>query len=212
MKICENCGNEHNGEYGSGRFCSIKCSRGFSTKAKRKEINGKVSKSLKKEPYEIICKNCGKIFYKKRKHIKFCSVSCSSSFHMKDKSEFYSELAKQTGLGGNRNNYAHGWYDSPFAGNVYLESSYEYKVAKELDENKINWIRPAPLNWDDKKYYPDFYLVEENVYLDPKNDFLILRDKEKINKVQIQNKVNVIILDKNELTWIDIKNKIAGIV
>ena len=38
MKNCENCKNEHDGSYGSGRFCSIKCSRGFSTKEKRKEI------------------------------------------------------------------------------------------------------------------------------------------------------------------------------
>lgn len=44
---CENCGKEHNGNYGSGRFCSNKCARSFSTKNKRKEINEKVSKSLK---------------------------------------------------------------------------------------------------------------------------------------------------------------------
>lgn len=44
---CENCGCEHNGSYGSGRFCSIKCARSFSTKNKRKEINKKVSNSLK---------------------------------------------------------------------------------------------------------------------------------------------------------------------
>ncbi|MFW5988461.1 MAG: HNH endonuclease signature motif containing protein [bacterium] len=44
---CENCGNEHDGSYGSGRFCSSKCARGFSTKSKRKEINEKVSKSLR---------------------------------------------------------------------------------------------------------------------------------------------------------------------
>ena len=25
MKICENCGNEHDGSYGSGRFCSNHC-------------------------------------------------------------------------------------------------------------------------------------------------------------------------------------------
>lgn len=44
---CENCNNEHDGSYGSGRFCSSKCARGFSTKAKRKEISEKVSKKLK---------------------------------------------------------------------------------------------------------------------------------------------------------------------
>lgn len=43
---CENCGIEHDGEYGSGRFCSSKCARSFSTKAKRKEINKKVSEKL----------------------------------------------------------------------------------------------------------------------------------------------------------------------
>ncbi len=49
---CENCGNVHGGNYGSGRFCSIKCARGFSTKSKRKEINEKVS--LKMRDSEII--------------------------------------------------------------------------------------------------------------------------------------------------------------
>ena len=48
--ICENCGNDHTGEFGSGRFCSLKCSRSFSTKSKRKEINEKVSISLTGRP------------------------------------------------------------------------------------------------------------------------------------------------------------------
>ena len=40
---CKNCNNNHDGKYGSGRFCSKKCAKGFSTKEKRKEINEKVS-------------------------------------------------------------------------------------------------------------------------------------------------------------------------
>lgn len=43
---CENCNNSHNGNYGSGRFCSNKCARCFSTKQKRLEINKKVSVKL----------------------------------------------------------------------------------------------------------------------------------------------------------------------
>lgn len=46
MKKCENCNYKHDGSYGSGRFCSSKCARGFSTKKKRKEINKKVSDKL----------------------------------------------------------------------------------------------------------------------------------------------------------------------
>jgi len=45
--VCENCNCEHNGEYGSGRFCSSKCARSFSTNRNREEINKKVSESLR---------------------------------------------------------------------------------------------------------------------------------------------------------------------
>lgn len=47
---CECCNNDHDASYGSGRFCSAKCARGFSTKAKRQEINHTVSKRLKGRP------------------------------------------------------------------------------------------------------------------------------------------------------------------
>ncbi len=64
---CENCNISHNGEYGSGRFCSKKCSKSFSTKNKRSEINEKVSKKLSGRP---IWNNAG--FTKgadKRRHV-----------------------------------------------------------------------------------------------------------------------------------------------
>lgn len=46
--ICElkTCSIEHDGKYGTGRFCSLKCARAFSTAAKRKQINEQVSKTL----------------------------------------------------------------------------------------------------------------------------------------------------------------------
>lgn len=44
---CECCGVEFYGKLGNtNRFCSKKCARAFSTKAKRKEINEKVSKTI----------------------------------------------------------------------------------------------------------------------------------------------------------------------
>ena len=55
---CENCNNEHDGTYGSGRFCSVKCSRGFSTKSKRDEINKSVSKSLTGRGHNELTKFC----------------------------------------------------------------------------------------------------------------------------------------------------------
>ena len=86
MFICENCKKEHDSSYASGRFCSKKCAKGFSTKAKRKEINEKVSKSLKGhiawnklDLVKRICKECNHEYetipYKK---LKYCSRKCAS--------------------------------------------------------------------------------------------------------------------------------------
>lgn len=89
---------------------------------------------------------------------------------------------------------------------VVLHSSYERIVAEELDKNNIKWNRPSPLKWIDEtgiehRYYADFYLLDYNIYLDPKNDYLIKKDEEKIKRVIEQNQVRVIVLDKNNLTW-----------
>ena len=47
MFLCELCNKEHDGTYGSGRFCCAKCARSFSTHNKREEINKKVLNSNK---------------------------------------------------------------------------------------------------------------------------------------------------------------------
>lgn len=80
--ICEKCNSNHTGNYGSGRFCSSKCARSFSTSKKRKEINKKISKRLSTEKKTItkICPVCNKSFtrnWNKRKQ-KTCSRSCGS--------------------------------------------------------------------------------------------------------------------------------------
>lgn len=43
---CEKCQTEHDGSYGSGRFCKVGCARSFVTKEKREEISAKVSAKL----------------------------------------------------------------------------------------------------------------------------------------------------------------------
>jgi len=90
MRICENCGIEHEGEYGSGRFCSTKCARCFSTKKNRKEINEKVSNTFKergitKEGLTVRCKYCNEYFTgsKTNKNPKFCSQTCVAKYNMK---------------------------------------------------------------------------------------------------------------------------------
>ncbi len=89
---------------------------------------------------------------------------------------------------------------------VNLDSSYERTVAKLLDAHKIKWNRPKPLIWIDKKnvqhhYFPDFYLVDYDVYLDPKNEYCFKVQKEKIDYVKAHYS-NCFFLTKDQLTWI----------
>jgi hypothetical protein len=56
-------------------------------------------------------------------------------------------------------------------------------------------------------YTPDFYLPEYDIYLDPKNDFLIeninpvlgYTDIDKIHQVELENNIKVLILNKDQL-------------
>lgn len=76
---CENCTNKHNGKFGSGRFCSSKCARGFSTKNKRDEINKKISLTLKLKGPKLElknCKECDKLFQPRATVRVFCSNRC----------------------------------------------------------------------------------------------------------------------------------------
>lgn len=45
--VCENCSSFRDGNYGSGRFCSKECARGFSTKRNRSEISRKTAATLR---------------------------------------------------------------------------------------------------------------------------------------------------------------------
>lgn len=122
--------------------------------------------------------------------------------------EKLSKIAKSAGFGGHESKQ-HLIYKG-----VCLHSSYETTLAIDLDKNNIKWFRPNPMGWiDDEgknhRYYADFYLPDYDIYLDPKNDFLIehvnpvfgITDREKINKVAEQNNVRIFILNKDQLLW-----------
>lgn len=106
--ICEVCGKEHDGSYGSGRFCSRSCGCKYSAISRSKDclnfIKQKVqnSKSLSKErkqkEYEAtpkVCKNCGETYYKnwaKTVKSEFCSRACARSYSTKIKRD---EISKK---------------------------------------------------------------------------------------------------------------------
>ena len=115
-----------------------------------------------------------------------------------------STRAKKNGLGGyrphpNRGSYYNGtWFDS----------NWEVQVAKSLDNANVKWSRPKiGFVWNDKgnKYYPDFYLEEYGIYLDPKNPYLIKKDNTKITEAQTRNNIRVMVLTEDQLEWAVIK-------
>lgn len=65
--ICERCGKEHDGSFGSGRFCSRSCAN---TRVCSNEQKEKISNTLKKtfiekEQEPRYCEKCGKEFHTK---------------------------------------------------------------------------------------------------------------------------------------------------
>lgn len=211
---CKNCNCVLDYEKRMNIFCNKSCSTTYNNmnRTRKRYIIGTEHIIARKQKNEEIynqtpkqCQICQNVIeYAKRKR-KFCSNTCKNLFH--------SQIAKtKSKLGGNKNRKAC-WYDSKFAGKVWLESSYEVVVAKSLDYHNIKWIRPGYIIWIDidkksHKYYPDFYLVDYDIYLDPKNDFLQQQDKVKIDSVQQQNNIKVIILNKFQLEWDVIKTLI----
>ena len=188
------------------KFCNNSCAatfnnnlrvfNGYKMSVKSRQLISEKNISRYSSIYTKVsyCKICNKWF---PGTTKTCSTICRNIS--------FSLTAKKSKLGGNKNTRAYGWYYSKFAGKVWLESSYEYKVAKDLDDNNIKWVRPSFLFYElknvKKKYYPDFFLEDYNVYLDPKNDYLITQDFEKIECVMKQNNVRVLVLTKFQLSW-----------
>ena len=150
MRKCENCNISHEGNYGSGRFCSSPCSRSFSTKGKRELINKKVSTTFKEKIEKGIkmgyinpvgkedrkCVICGEEFrVTTTSKKKACSNSCrvkfawrSGKFNNVDWSKVQLE-AYSTGK-----NYVGGgttkWIKYK---DIKVQGSYEYRACEILD-------------------------------------------------------------------------------
>lgn len=137
---CENCNEEHDGSYGSGRFCCQKCSRSFSTKEKRLEINKKVSKKLKGVSKEGV-------FYNRNnsKEVKQKRVEGLRKFHKQKK-----EKIKETTLFQNWSKKMKVDHVFEEIGNKCEKCGYQYTNEKtgkgpfeihHIDGNNNNWVR-----------------------------------------------------------------------
>ena len=164
MKTCENCPKKHNGSYGSGRFCSLKCSRSFSTKAKRNEINEALSlkMSSKSRYVEKTCSNCSNVFkikWSKRKQ-ECCSRICAAKLKWKDEEykKHISDCSKAHAINMHKTNENFGW-----STRKKLKPSYPERIAiNVLNELKIEFERKYKLG----KYFIDFVIHEIKIAIE----------------------------------------------
>lgn len=122
-----------------------------------------------------------------------------------------SQVAKERKFGGYRENAGRSQkykvLDS-LGKETTLQSSFELKCSEILNELGVRWVRPKALKYDGKNYFADFYLVDFDVWLDPKNNYKAKQDEEKIRKVIEQNNVKLYVLLEHQLT----KEYITGII
>lgn len=200
MNKCENCEEEHEGKYGSGRFCSNKCSKSFSSKVNREETNKKISKSLlnnknvkKKEIEYKKCKECNNDFLAIRKIRIFCSNKCSATYQKQlgNVASKLSLIVKEKVKNGTHigwqsrkiRSYAEKFFETVLINNGIKYDS-EYKISKkELGLNEI------------ANYFLDFYLIDYNIDLEidgKQHEYTERKIKDKIrDEALIKNGYNV---------------------
>lgn len=171
IKFCEFCGKEHDGSYGSGRFCCQSCSKRYSSIINKDIKNKKISKSLIKPPKIKICPICGKEYIGRRKA---CSNECSNklkslSFHNnKLVNHNMSERAKLSYKNGRE---VKGGYTKWYSYNdIKVQGTFELRVCRILDK----WIELGkiskweytndriPYKWKDGTEHS--YLLDFKVY------------------------------------------------
>lgn len=143
---CENCGIEFKGEYRkSNRFCSKNCTKSFSTKNKRKEINEKVSIKLtgiNRGGKKIIhsCLYCKKEFITNSNISIYCSKSCQNKYQFlnKPKSDITKLNMKNSALLSYKNgkNVSGGrtkWYQYK---DIKVQGTFELRTCFILDKWK----------------------------------------------------------------------------
>jgi len=195
-KRCNNicCSNILPYEKRGNRFCCHSCSATTTNSGRKRnnESKKKISNILKgrkspnkgKSKYDtftaVCCKNCkicGKLFYTKGTSVKHTRQTCSRACntHASVKVRKYQNGSRKPQL----------YFCKILNKEILLDSSWEIRVAQLLDTFNIKWIRPHPIKWKDENnqdrlYYPDFYLLDHQLYLDPKNPYCMEKDTYKM--------------------------------
>ena len=210
-KICPKCKTNHEK---SGVFCSRACanSRGKRTEDFKNKVRIKAigrTNSVESKLKELATKGITPIFNQPNNKCIVCGNDTSSPRLKTCSAECLHELRRvnsqsNPNCGGQKHTKRIDITNN--MGQTFVsESSYEVKTSEILNQLDIVWIRPSFFWYVDssghrRRYYPDFYLPDYDIYLDPKNEYLINTDIEKIYRASEQNEIFVAIIGKNHIT------------
>ena len=178
---CKNCEEKDAykySKYTSGEFCSKECSRAYSTKGKRKEINEKVSKTLTGTGNGSVKKECN--FCKKefevewnRREQKFCSKKCQGigkefteesrkkiSEHSKKRCSTIKGRKRMRDIG-RKGGFGKKGYTK---GGTYYQSSIEQKCFEFLEENEVKFVPHK--NIPNSSKVSDVYLEDKELWVE----------------------------------------------
>jgi len=207
-KLCKKCQHILPYEKRGNSFCNSACSASYNTTGRilndnqKQNIKNGMLLSIKKNPMMKkidgkdvrIDKGVKKVNYT-RIAIRTCKI-CNNLFIVQRDSSRKTCSREHSILASTNRKYINGSrktieFYHPSQGIIILESSWELKIAELLTKFNFQWVRPGPLKWKDEYnkshlYYPDFYLIDYDVYLDPKNPYCMIKDKIKIKNILFQ--------------------------
>jgi len=181
MGVCKHCGEEFDLSDKPKQFMANH-SRWCTENSKRKEYVKKLKHARAAKTKESLIK-AGESIKEAHKRGAYANVEHGKSFRGKKHKPETIEVIRQKALASKHRRLRKG---TVMYKGVLLDSSWELELAKRLDAIGIVWERPKPLPWTDSKgkkhnYFPDFYLPELDLYLDPKNPHAFRVQKKKID-------------------------------
>lgn len=190
------------------KFCSQSCAATFTNKARPKSVYEKRTLTLKKlygtEDRVKVKTKKNPLISAKKLGIPYTPVSMCSTC----KRWFDTSIRNSTSCSDEcfisvkiLNNRGKVCYNK--AGERF-DSSWELQLADYMDQLNIRWTRPKDsIPWIDNvgkshKYFPDFYLEEFGLFLDPKNKHVQKLQEEKISYL-LKTYTNIVIGTLDEL-------------
>lgn len=208
LKRCEHCCTDYSARRERQRFCSKQCQYQFTRKTTvpRVELNCSVCnvtvvrKVNKYKGKHIYCSSC---FKTKRIGTKLTSEHKKIISETRKRDWSSGEVYKNALVGRTK------WYDHvrPSGETVRCQGTWEVLYANYLDENGIDYLAhrgslryTSSVDGKEHVYLPDFYLTDEDCYVDVKNDYLVKLDREKIESIKRCNPlIKLKIITKQEL-------------